>query len=78
MAQLQTHLEAYLAGTEILSLPVKLPQFQQKNPWLEMAGIFKDDPQFDQMLEAIASYRRELDVELETDSPKLDAQAEAE
>jgi hypothetical protein len=32
---------------------------------LEMAGTFKDDPQFDQMLEAIANYRHELDAEPE-------------
>lgn len=41
--------------------PVKLPSIEQKNPWLAMAGVFKDDPQFEQILEAIEKYRRELD-----------------
>lgn len=55
-------------STEIVSLPVKLPEKVQKNPWLEMAGIFKDDPQFDQMLKAIETYRQELDANVEDDS----------
>ena len=61
LTQLQQHLEAHLAGAEIVSLAVKLPSTEQKNPWLAMAGVFQDDPQFDQMLEAIENYRRELD-----------------
>ncbi len=59
LAQLQQLIETHLEGAEIISLPVKLPQKAQKNPWLEMAGIFKDDPQFDQMLAAIENYRSE-------------------
>jgi predicted RNase H-like HicB family nuclease len=65
--QLQERLENHLAGAEIVSLAVKLPSQKQKNPWLEMAGIFKNDPQFDQMLEAIETYRRELDENIEDD-----------
>ena len=30
------------------------------NPWLEMAGIFHDDPLFDEWQQAIADYRREV------------------
>jgi predicted RNase H-like HicB family nuclease len=65
--QLQERLENHLAGAEIVSLAVKLPSQKQKNPWLEMAGIFKNDPQFDQMLEAIETYRRELDENIDDD-----------
>ena len=35
------------------------------NPWLQMAGIFKDDPTYDEMLAYIEQYRRELDAEQE-------------
>jgi hypothetical protein len=35
-----------------------------------MAGVFKDDPQFEQMLEAIENYRHELDITIEDDSPQ--------
>jgi hypothetical protein len=31
------------------------------NPWLRIAGIFKDDPLFDEWQEAIADYRRQID-----------------
>lgn len=68
LALLQQRLEAHLEGAEIVPLPVKLPSREQKNPWLEMAGIFKDDPQFEQMLAAIESYRQELDQNIENHS----------
>jgi|GEM_PF-6299927 hypothetical protein len=65
LALLQQHLEAHLAEAEIVPLPIKLPSRKRKNPWLEMSGIFKDDPQFEQMLAAIESYRQELDENLD-------------
>jgi hypothetical protein len=68
LSQLQQQLETHLAGAEIVALPVKLPSLKQKNPWLEMAGIFKDDPQFEKMLEAIENYRNQLDETIENDS----------
>lgn len=37
-------------------------KLEKKNPWLGMAGVFKDDPQFEQMLEAIENYRHEIDT----------------
>jgi len=33
------------------------------NPILQVVGMFKDDPTFDDMLAYIAEYRRELDEE---------------
>jgi hypothetical protein len=68
LSQIQQRLETHFAGAEIVSLPVKLPSLERKNPWLEMAGVFKDDPQFEQMLEAIENYRHELDKTIEDDS----------
>lgn len=32
------------------------------DPWLDMAGIFHDDPFFDEWQQAIAEYRREVDA----------------
>jgi hypothetical protein len=32
------------------------------NPWLEGAGMFRDDPLFDDWQRAIAEYRREVDA----------------
>ncbi|MBD2607126.1 hypothetical protein H6G81_21995 [Scytonema hofmannii FACHB-248] len=68
LSQIQQRLETHLAGAEIVSLPVKLPSLERKNPWLEMAGVFKDDPQFEQMLAAIENYRHESDKTIEDDS----------
>jgi hypothetical protein len=70
LIQLQQRIETHLVGAEIVSLPVKLPSLERKNPWLEMAGVFKDDSQFEQMLEAIEDYRHELDKTIEEDSPQ--------
>ncbi|WP_019501164.1 DUF4209 domain-containing protein [Pseudanabaena sp. PCC 6802] len=34
---------------------------QKSDPWVKFAGMFKDDPLFDEFVEDMASYRRELD-----------------
>ncbi len=70
LAQLQQRLETHLAGAEIVSISVKLPSTEQKNPWLAMAGVFKDDPQFEQMLSAIENYRHEIDTTTEETFPQ--------
>ncbi|MBR8835184.1 MAG: hypothetical protein DSM106950_14410 [Stigonema ocellatum SAG 48.90 = DSM 106950] len=70
LAQIQQRLETHLAGAEIVSISVKLPSAEQKNPWLAMAGVFKDDPQFEQMLSAIENYRHELDKSTEDTFPQ--------
>ncbi|WP_242046321.1 MULTISPECIES: hypothetical protein [Calothrix] len=35
------------------------------NPWLKLAGKYKDDPQFDEMLAYIEAERKELDAQEE-------------
>ncbi|MBD2457553.1 hypothetical protein H6G80_26190 [Nostoc sp. FACHB-87] len=66
LTELQQRIETHLAGAEVVSLSVKLPSTEQKNPWLAMAGVFQDDPQFEQVLEAIEKYRHELDETTES------------
>ena len=39
--------------------------YNEFNPWLRFAGIFKDDSAFDRMQEDIAEYRSEKDAELD-------------
>jgi len=41
----------------------KLRRENPDNPILQMLGMFEDDPSFDEMLDYIAEYRRELDEE---------------
>lgn len=43
----------------------KMKQENPDNPWIQNAGMFKDDPLFDEMLEYIEAYRRELDAEMQ-------------
>ena len=46
---------------EIVTLEIEnseIKPLQKENPWIKIAGKYKDDPQFDQMLEYIEEYRR--------------------
>jgi hypothetical protein len=38
----------------------------EENPWLAMAGMFRNDPLFDEWQAAIEEYRRKVDEEEET------------
>jgi predicted RNase H-like HicB family nuclease len=71
LANLNEKLAARLAQVEILEQPLPVaawPTEKQSNPWLNVAGKYEDDEQFDEMLEHIAAYRRELDAEAGIDS----------
>jgi hypothetical protein len=47
-----------LAGGAQL-VPLEVPD--SDNPWMKMAGIFKDDPLFDDWQQAIADYRQKVE-----------------
>jgi hypothetical protein len=63
LAALQKLLTETLSQAEIVSIDIAVSQ--PENPWLKMAGRFKDDPHFDEMLADIEAYRRDLDAEME-------------
>lgn len=63
-----------LAEAEIV--PVKIRSTQSDNPWLRLAGKYKDDPLFDEFLADIEAYRREVDAESEAYYRELEAQGE--
>lgn len=50
-------------------LPIIIYQqkVEQSNPWVKFAGMFKDDPLFDEFIEEMTAYRRELDAEINRD-----------
>jgi predicted RNase H-like HicB family nuclease len=57
-------IEETLANMEITTVEVSLPsQPAPTNHWLETAGIFQDDPLFDEMLAEVAAYRQALDAQ---------------
>ena len=49
-----------LTAGEILRL--EIPEVAAPHPWIPFAGIWKDHPDLDAVLEHIAAYRRELDA----------------
>lgn len=58
LQKLRELLQARLTGgTRLVALEVP----DDDNPWLKMAGMYKDDPLFDEWQQAIAEYRRQID-----------------
>ncbi len=56
--QAQAALRQAMGNGEIVSVTVDVPE---PNPWLEDAGIWKEDPQWDEYQAALEEYRREVD-----------------
>jgi len=52
-------IERTMRGMEIATVEVDVPK--ANNPWLETAGMFKDDLLFDEMVAEAASDRRDTD-----------------
>ena len=59
LSALQMLLDEQLAQADIVTFNLK--PSQPENPWVAMAGEFKDDPLFDAMLADIENYRRTAD-----------------
>ncbi len=45
---------------------VPLDVATEEKPWMRFAGMFKDDPYFEDWQKAIAEYRRQVDEDLDT------------
>jgi hypothetical protein len=61
LAELRQSLTAQLRQARIVPLDVDLAP--SENPWLQTAGLFKDDPLAEELDAVIAEYRRERDAE---------------
>src|SRR5436309_478721 len=48
-------------GAEVAA--VEVPGPAAPNPWVEFAGMFKDDPYFDEVVEIMAENRRKMDAD---------------
>ena len=53
-AKIQTRLRK---GTEIVWLDIGPP----RHPWMEFAGMFKDDPRIDDWVQSMAEYRQQVE-----------------
>jgi predicted RNase H-like HicB family nuclease len=49
-----------LSQSEIVTL--KIDSSQPEHPWMQFAGMFQTDPQFDDMLSDIQAYRQEIEA----------------
>ena len=54
-----------LHNKEIVSLEIEIPD--SEHPWMQFAGMFKDDPDFDDVLADIKAYRHQLDEDISQD-----------
>ncbi|HEX8999646.1 MAG TPA: type II toxin-antitoxin system HicB family antitoxin [Blastocatellia bacterium] len=61
VANAKTALQTRLAQGEIVTIEVAT--LEEENPLLKYAGVFKDDPTFDEFLAEIEAYRRQVDEE---------------
>ncbi|BAT53022.1 hypothetical protein NOS3756_19670 [Nostoc sp. NIES-3756] len=72
--KLKPLLQERLKRAKIVTLEIEpLPT---EHPWMEFAGMSKDDPLFDEVLESIEANRRELDSEMEQYYHQLDTEDE--
>ncbi len=63
LEMLRENLRKRLSDTEIVDLELDDPR--PDRPWRKFAGMFKDNPLLDEVVEEIEAYRRELDAEQE-------------
>jgi hypothetical protein len=64
LAKLRAQLESRLRnGAEVVSLDTGAQATE--NPWVEFAGMFENDPYFDEWQQAIAENRRKADEDSE-------------
>jgi hypothetical protein len=63
LARLRAEIDRRMAeGAVVMPLDIATTE---ENPWLATAGIFRNNPLFDEWQEAIEEYRRKLDDEEE-------------
>jgi predicted RNase H-like HicB family nuclease len=61
LQNIQQLLTDRLSQSEIVTLKIDSPR--SKHPWMQFAGMFQDDPQFENMLADIQTYRQEIERE---------------
>jgi predicted RNase H-like HicB family nuclease len=60
LQNIQQLLTTRLNQSEIVTLKINSPY--QEHPWMQFAGMFQTDPQFEDMLSDIQAYRQEIEV----------------
>ena len=61
LMQIKQHLTTYLSQPpEIIQIELE-PVVTVEHPWLQFAGMWADDPTWDDFVTEVAAYRREMD-----------------
>jgi predicted RNase H-like HicB family nuclease len=61
IAQIKKQLRAYLSQpSEVIQIELE-PAAPGEHPWLQFAGIWADDPTWDDFVAEVAAYRQEMD-----------------
>ncbi|MEG3845205.1 hypothetical protein [Microcoleus sp. herbarium14] len=61
-----------LEKAELISLAIQVPK--PEHPWMKFAGMYKDNPLFDEVVAYMEADRNTLDEEIEPDYQQLDAE----
>ncbi len=62
LTQIKQHLTAYLRQAPEV-IPIELePGAAAEHPWLQFAGMWADDPTWDDFVTGVAAYRQEIDA----------------
>ncbi|MEB3830778.1 type II toxin-antitoxin system HicB family antitoxin [Phormidium sp. CCY1219] len=69
LERLQGEIRDRLDNSEMYSLEI-MPA-NGEHPWMKFAGMYADNPLFDEVLEEIAAYRNEIDAEMEEEFENL-------
>ena len=56
-----------IGRTQIVQVEVDVPEQQELNAWQAKAGTFAVDPTWDDFIEAMADYRRQVNIEPESE-----------
>jgi hypothetical protein len=78
LQQLQHIVSQQLRDREIVSLEIEVSTPQPEHPWMQFAGMFKDDLDFEEFLQFIEEDRHQLDVEMEAYYHQMDAEEKPE
>ncbi|MBD2166746.1 type II toxin-antitoxin system HicB family antitoxin [Calothrix membranacea FACHB-236] len=63
--KLQDMLQARLSNSKLVTLQIE--SLQTENPWMKVAGMYKDNPLFDEVLAEIEAERQIISAEHEKD-----------
>lgn len=63
LAKLRAALAERLSKAEIVEVEISPQTSRQEHSWRRFAGMFEDEPLFDEVLEEIEAHRRDVDTD---------------